>query len=335
MYNLYRLKKRLRKIKELKHHEIRSQDFEAAASYREQEKQLLSDIAVAQEKLKPGALFRKLFFGHHTEIIHGVYIQEKETDLPLSIPGYHFSLKLNLYLNCFFAENEAFRHTWNEYEFNRNNLTREATEYYLLTEILDYLACRNGHRKKCIHKLTEIDAYEAIQSNLVLKIFTRPADQRKAFAGYAGAPEQNRWIIRDDSGNPKAFYHRFEYTFPYKVSIKKAGNAFVILTPFMILKFRVTEGNTEQLPKDFCRLVLNFNLDKSNRIDVIMDIFQKRPAFVAPKYWKFIRIIIPLKKRLKESFSSEHYFNKLNWPDIYLQSKIIENMISIKRKSTY
>ncbi len=60
MYKLYLLEKQLRKINKLKLQEIKNQNFESAASYRDQEKLILHEIAAAKKKLKSGPLFRFL-----------------------------------------------------------------------------------------------------------------------------------------------------------------------------------------------------------------------------------------------------------------------------------
>lgn len=334
MFKLYLLKRRLKKVTDLKKQEVKNRNFMSAAAHRDTEKQMLREIADLRNSRKLRAILKSLLFLRRSDYMCGIYLQEKESDIPVYLPYYYFSRELNHYLECFFAEHLAFRFDWNEHPGKRKEMIKEVTEYYFITEILDHFTRSDGSyfKKKGKHELCRDDIKDAIQSNLFLRSFTAPVEHRKAFSDYANKSVRNFLVARDENNNPIGYYHKFYYKFPYSCKLNSVSGGYEISTPFMKVRFHVNCDYEMRMPKDFCPLVLGFDKVKAPRIDVFIDTFIKWPAFFLPQYWPYIRTFRLLAERLRETFSADYYFDNLGWKSIYIQSKIMENLITKSRK---
>jgi hypothetical protein len=334
MFKLYRLKRQLKIVTALKTQEVKDQNFKLAAAHRDTEKQMLREIADLESSRKITAMVKSLSFLRQSEYMCGIYLQEKDSDIPIYLPYYYFSRELNHYLVCFFAEHPAFKFDWNEHPGKRKQMIKEVTEYYFITEILDHFTRSDCSyfKKKCKHELTRDDIKDAIQSNLFLRSFSVPVEQRKVFSEYANESVSNILVARNENNNPIGYYHKFYYTYPYSCELNRVSGGYEISTPFMKVRFQVKCDYEMRMPKDFCPLFLGFDKAKAPRIDVFIDTFVKWPAFIFPPYWRYFKTIRVLNKRLQESFSAENYFDHLGWKSIYIQSKIMENIIEKGRK---
>lgn len=312
MFKSFRLKKQLRIVKELKLQDVKNQNFESAALHRQKEMEMLQQL---QSTCK-GKLFKavkSLLYKHLSELLCGIYIQKQETDLPIYLPFYYFSRELNHYLECFFAEHPAFRYDWNEQPHRRRSMLKEITEYYLITEVLDHFSrwhC-DSIENNCKHELTRKDIEEFLESNVFLKLFTMPIEYRKVFSDYLGK-DLKHLTPRDEKGNPVGYYQNFHYKLPYKLKLERESGDYIITTPFIILRFHVGFGSEERLPKEFGSLFLGYEKVKVPNINLYMDAYIRWPVFIVPKYWKYVSTFRNLNQRLRESFSSDYYFKKIN-----------------------
>lgn len=328
MFKSLRLKKQLRLEKELKIQEVKNQNFDSAALHREKELEILHQLQSTRKgKLYKG--IKSLFHIRKSEYLYGIYIQKKETDLPIYLPFYYFSREINHYLECFFAEHPAFRFDWNELAHKRRSMIKGVTEYYFITEILDHFTrwgCdplkNNSH-----HELRRDDIEDILESNVFLRIFSTPIEYRKLFTEYFGN-DITYATPKQENGNPAGYYHKFQYKLPYQLKLERAKGKYVISTPFLILKFSVRCGAEERLPRDFGQLFLGFDIVKVPRIDFQIDMYIRWPVLIFPKYWKYLKTIRTLNQRLRESFSSEYYFRSFDWKSIYMQSRIVENLLA-------
>ena len=332
MFKRNRLKHQLKLAQKSKLEEVKNQNFESASLQREKEIEILRELRFTSiDKLFQ--MINSLFFIHQSEYFYGIYIQKKETELPIYLPFYYFSCEINHYLKCFFAEHPAFRFDWSEQTHKRRSMIKEVTEYYFITEILDHFTRQdcNSPKNNCKHELNRSNIEEMLETNVFLKLFTMPLEYRKVFSEHIGK-DISYLVPKDENGDSLGYYHKFQYQFPYKLKLERESSEYIISTPFLILKFHVGFDAEERLPNDFSKLFLGFEKVKAPRIDVFIDILICWPTLIYPKYWKYLKTIRTVKQQLYQSFSSDYYFQTLNWQNTYIQSRIIENIIKFKGK---
>ncbi|MCY1719243.1 hypothetical protein OU798_02765 [Prolixibacteraceae bacterium Z1-6] len=327
MFKKKRLKKQLKEVKEAKVEEVKNQNFEAATLYRDKELEILQRLENTKLLSKISTKIKRLFQIKQSDYLQGMYVQKNKRDLPIHLYGYPFSRELNFYLQTFLAEHPAFRHDWEENQVQKSVFIKQATEYYFINEILDEFT-RWNPRKKCKYTLTRNQLDSLVQTNYFLKFFSSPMHERTGFTEKDKSSIKRIVVVKNENSEPIRYFEKIYYQFPYNIKLIRSDKSIVFHTPFMELKLHVfSVVGKPALPKDFCRLFLDLSDDKSSRIDVNIEVFIKWLYFFYPKYWKYIKTIKTLRRRFLQYFSSNSYFKTFNWGGIYVQSRIMENLI--------
>ena len=324
-------KRKLKKLKVAKINYVKHQDFETAAICLEQEK-------IIQKRIEEIRLInilkrfqKNLFYVSDANYMRGIYFQHRDTDVPLKLPIYAYNDELNLCLECFFAEHPAFKFQWDEQPTERKKLVKEVTEYFILTEILDYFSKWDytSRRKSKSGVIDTNNSRELINSNLFLRVICESIDHRVNFRVHRNLNFRNQIIAKDDDNKLNGIYHNFLYHFNYKCKVFRNEDKYIFSTPFMTLEFYLLNKNEEQLPPDFSKLVFGFDRQKAPVVELFLNFHLKRTAYFRPKYWLQIYLMHSVRDHLNELFSSEYFFEQFNWNEIYIQARVNEKIQGI------
>ncbi|MFA9392561.1 MAG: UvrB/UvrC motif-containing protein [Prolixibacteraceae bacterium] len=329
-FNTKHLRKKADAFRAKKIEAVRQQDFEGAAYYREVEKKLEARLKPSVLRVKWKLIFElvkiKLYEMNATEL-YGFFVQSSKESFPVSIEDVYFSVCLHNYFAASCAESNYLAKIWKGEQVNeriRENLVEQATEYFFIRSLLSFLSQSNGS-----FHLDRTNIKTVLNTNLFLNLFSTPTTKRKPFQN--GEYDQNiksNFALSDEK-EILGFYEAFDYTFRYKCSLERENRCLVISTPYFEIKLRIffSMKNTLLLPLHYSEYYLGFKKNSGHRINAYLKVSLKL-RMIFPWNWHYIKTLKELRTELKEAFSAKHYFEKLNWEPIRIQSRIIENLLN-------
>jgi hypothetical protein len=259
----------------------------------------------------------------------GFFIQNGKDSVPARCEGYPYSLWLNIFFRAAFAEDAELACIWRDkmgLQAEKDKLISEATEYFFITSLL-YLFQKPFSVKNRSTILTRNDIPEILRTNRFLELFSRPREERSMFSNVLINKELSTQFSSHEPNEDFAFYEEFCFSLPKGSHFFREGKWLFLDTPLFELKFYTSyDGCAFGLPLDFARYCLGFNKNTARRVNAVIQTRIKLRALFYPRSWHYINDLFNGIEFTEESFSESHFFKKINWDQLYTQSRVIENI---------
>jgi hypothetical protein len=260
----------------------------------------------------------------------GFFIQNEKYSVPVRCESYRYSEWLNIYFQAALAEDAELARIWKDplvSQTEKDKLISEATEYFFITSLLSLF-------KKCFSvrnrttTLTRNNIPEILRSNRFLELFSRPREQRPMFANVEINKELSIQFSSHEPNEAFAFFEEFCFTLPKRSRFLREGKWLILDTPLFKLQFHASyDGYAIGLPIDFARYYLGFKKNTARRVNAVIKTRIKLRALFYLRSWHLINDLFNGIELTEESFSKFHFFKKINWDQIYTQSRVIENIL--------
>lgn len=266
-----------------------------------------------------------------SKTLNGFYLLKEKDSLPFRAEGYSFSHSLEIIFQAAMHESQALATLWSDSSEKpeiRNQLIVEATEYEFISSYLNRF-------KPVPLKTSEFDLRERnkelISRNRFFELFTRPIEQRPLFKDEVLNKNQGYIRIQNEKLEVLAEYHDFNYPLPIEYKISFSDQWIVLETPLYKLKFKALcySNLVYPFPQDFGRYFLGFRKNAGRKIIVKIQ-FRAKPLILlslfSKKYRQHLNTVKDFISFFEEWFSADHYFERMNWHQIWVLSKVIDNM---------
>lgn len=329
MFERYKLHRQYKKVRNLKIHAVREKSFESAASYRDQEKEILKQITLLKKKQRSFWIKKLLYIVVKHYSFNGFYVQPSKKQIPVRIDLYPFATWLNIYLESSIAESSEMSCHWENHSLyhqaNSNDLIKQASEYFIILFI-----CQNLSSVYEKYSVTRSNIEDLLETNALFRLFTLHPQHRKNFNNFQELPNVKTYFAKDEKGNINGLYERFEYLFSYPCTFKRINKAVQFSTPYFNLHITVNHPNlVYPLPLDYARYYLGFKRNSGRRVSAQFILFFKWRIGL-PWNWKYINQTKALIDEIKEAFCGDHYFKNLDWENKRVLGRIISNICDKK-----
>lgn len=300
---------------------------------------------------------------------------ERKNEL-LAVPRYIFSENIREYMEGAFAENPALKTIWNKESLkdfpstlnqapptDKNKrrksaqLLSEAVEYFVLStlsiHLADYFAAES-FKKEELKEYRRKDIPEVLLSNRFLELFSRPREDRLAFAEEAfkgkegiaiAAVDTSTWKYGDikkyrDIGecdeivkiySPSgAIYDRFDLVLPKKSTVKRAeNNRIEIETKKLKMSVAIRfEGFCAVLPEGFKEHYLGIKdwpeSTSDYKVNVDVQITMKLGALFSGVGWEYYRWVDSFLEEIEKDMSEDAFFKKIDWESAFTVLQCLE-----------
>lgn len=260
----------------------------------------------------------------------GFFIQNEKNSFPVRCEGYPYSEWLNIYFQAALAESAELSRIWKDplvLQTEKDKLITEATEYFFISSLLSLF-------KKCFSEknrtkiLTRNDIPEILRTNRFLELFSRPREERTMFSNVEINKELSTQFSSHEPNEDFAFFEEFRLNLPKGSCFFRKNNWLILDTPLFKLQFHASyDGHAIGLPLDFVRYYLGFKKNTARRVNAVIKTRIKLRALFYPRSWQYFNDLFNGIELTEESFSESHFFKKINWDQIYTQSRVIENIL--------
>lgn len=260
----------------------------------------------------------------------GFFIQNEKYSFPVRCEGYPYSEWLNIYFQAALAESAELSRIWKDPlvpQTEKDQLVSEATEYYFITILLMHF---NSIIFEKIHATTlqRDDIPEILKTNRFLELFSRPREERAMFSNVEISKELSTQFSSHEPNEDFAFFEEFRINLPKRSRFFRKNNWLILDTPLFKLQFHASyDGHAIGLPIDFARYYLGFKKNTARRVNAVIKTRIKFRALFYPRSWHYFNNLFNGIEFTEECFSEFHFFKKINWDQIYTQSRVIENIL--------
>lgn len=265
----------------------------------------------------------------------GFILVDKKTKIPVDCDRYEYLEGLNRNFNAAFSENKALEHIWKDKSIKRkdkNQLIIEATEYYLIdelsTHLTDYFNIK-GLDKKQLIELSRNNIPDILLSNRFLELFSKPMEQRPSFIKDLKNDKTPGRIVMS-MGEGGTLFKEFDLVLPKDSKVSRKGASIIIDTKRFILSIKTIYGDYGNvLPRGFEYYYCgnkSFEDTWSTKINVEISVEFKFNTIWSSGGWDYYEWIEQFLQKIEENFSEEYFFEKINWNQVYTQTKINERM---------
>ncbi|MFT3918366.1 hypothetical protein [Cloacibacterium sp.] len=274
----------------------------------------------------------------------GFILIDGKNKLPIDCDGYNYLEELNTNFIAAFSENKALEHIWMNKSITRKDkdaLIIEATEYYLIdelsTHLTDYFNTRNLNKDQLI-ELSRNNIPDILLTNRFLELFSKPMNQRSSFIKDMKNDDDSIGKIVMSMGKDGSLFKEFDLVLPKNTIVSRNGNKIIIDTKRFKLFFEVDYyGFATVLPRGFEFYYLgykNYNDTSCRKINVNFSVEFKKNSLISNSGWDYYEWIELFFEKIENNFSMEYFFTKINWNQIYTQTKINEQIIQLRNKDS-
>ena len=280
----------------------------------------------------------------HKKIVksfEGFLLIDNKTKLPVDCDGYEYLEELNRNFKAAFSENKALEHIWKDKSVKRQEkdlLIKEATEYYFIdelsTHLTDYFNLR-GLDKKQLTEFSRNDIPDILLSNRFLELFSKPMEQRASFIRDIKNDKSPGKIVMS-MGDNGTLFKDFDFVLPKGSKAIRSDGEIVIDTKRFKICLKINYGGFGTvLPRGFENYYLGYKSYSdtwATKIDLDITIEFKYYTILSSGGWDYYEWIELFLEKVEHNFSKDYFFNNIKWNQIYVQTRILEKMMTAHNK---
>ncbi|HCM0974815.1 hypothetical protein ACEV7K_22210 [Vibrio parahaemolyticus] len=256
----------------------------------------------------------------------------------VDVPRYDYHEDLRRYLKGAFEENSALKNQWDKgpmgsgfnFDMKSNKATykrstsckllEEATEYYVIdklsTHLTDYFN-KPQYPSSMLSELSRDDVPDILLSNRFMELFTKPMSDRAHFQEHKSSLGK----VVAAFGPNGVIYHNFDLVLPKASNVSRGKeNQIIIETDNFVLSIKVESSECNQsLPSGFPEYFLGKKFDEVSAYDIRLevDVKFKILSVLRNNNWAYHEWLDSFLPKLKQSMSSDSYFEQIHWPLAY------------------